>query len=274
MTTVEGTASKGAPRAASASLDARTLRRVFFRSLFLQAAWNPKGMQNLGFAYALYPALERLYPDPKDLARATERHLTCFNSHPYFAATIVGGAVHHEERVARGEEPPEAVNAYKISLMGPLAALGDGFFWLSLRPACGALASLLALLFVLSGKPVIAAVVGVGFYLLAYNGVHVAMRARFFVQGYRLGDQVVERIAASQLPAYGQRLRSLAAVAAGAAGGLSALALPVDPRLERFAAVGAIGLFAACYAALAKGLSPYALAYAAAALALCIGLFF
>ena len=39
------------------------LLRVFFRSLFLQAAWNPRGMQNLGFADAMEPALADLYPD-------------------------------------------------------------------------------------------------------------------------------------------------------------------------------------------------------------------
>ena len=43
--------------------------RVFLRSLFLQACWNPQGMQNLGLAYALYPALERLYPDPEQRQR-------------------------------------------------------------------------------------------------------------------------------------------------------------------------------------------------------------
>ncbi|HEY3451498.1 MAG TPA: PTS system mannose/fructose/sorbose family transporter subunit IID [Myxococcales bacterium] len=271
---MEGTSDFGAPRRAPEPLDKGTLRRVFLRSLFLQAAWNPKGMQNLGFAYALYPALEKLYPDPKDLAEATERHLCCFNSHPYFAATIVGGALHHEERIARGEEPAEAVNAYKQSLMGPLAALGDGFFWLSLRPACGALASLIALSFVHSGAPVLGAVLGVACYLFGYNIVHAVLRARLFRQGYTLGDRVVESIAASKLPLFGQRLRALAAVAAGAAGGLAALSLPLSGPVERLVALGAVGLFAACYGALAKGVSPYVLVYAAGALALCFGVFF
>ena len=251
-----------------------TLWRVFLRSLFLQAAWNPKGMQNLGFAYALYPALARLYPDPAELAKATERHLCCFNSHPYLAATIVGGAVLHEERIARGEESPEAVNTFKQSLMGPLAALGDGFFWLSLRPACGALSSLLALAFVLTGRPVAALAAGVGCYLVAYNAVHIAVRARLFVLGHRLGDRVVERLAASRLPVFGHRLRILAAVSAGAAGGLAALALPVSHGLVRWTAPVAAALFVACCLALAKGLSPYLLAYCAAALALCFGVFF
>ena len=55
------------------------LLRVFWRSLFLQAAWNPRGMQNLGFAFAMQPALRELYPDRAARARAAERHLEFFN---------------------------------------------------------------------------------------------------------------------------------------------------------------------------------------------------
>ena len=67
-----------------------TLRRVFWRCLFLQAAWNRRGMQNLGFAYAIDPALRRLYDDPGARAEALRRHLGTFNCHPYTAAAIVG----------------------------------------------------------------------------------------------------------------------------------------------------------------------------------------
>src|SRR5262249_19133116 len=78
------------------------LLRVLWRSLFLQAAWNPHGMQNLGFAFAMEPALGELYPDASARARAAQRHLEFFNCHPYLAAAIVGGAVRLEEEVARG----------------------------------------------------------------------------------------------------------------------------------------------------------------------------
>ncbi|MGI5862277.1 MAG: PTS system mannose/fructose/sorbose family transporter subunit IID [Myxococcales bacterium] len=240
-----------------------TLWRVFWRSLFLQAAWNPKGMQNIGFAYALYPALAELYPDPDRLQEATERHLCCFNTHPYAAAAIVGGAIYHEERIARGEEPPEAVNLFKQSLMGPLAALGDGFFWFSLRPAAGAFAALMSLVVGLWGAVV---------YLVGYNAVHLALRARFFVAGHRMGDEVVSAIAASRLPFFGERLRGLAAASAGAVAGLASLSFPRAH--GAWAVLGAWGLFAAAYVLLAKGASPYALAYGAAALALFIGLVF
>ena len=241
-----------------------TLWRVFWRSLFLQAAWNPKGMQNVGFAYAIYPALAELYPDPERLQAAAERHLSCFNTHPYAAAAIVGGAIHHEERIARGEQPAESVNAFKRSLMGPLAALGDGFFWFSLRPAMGALAALLSL---------VVGFWGALFYFAAYNAVHLLLRARFFVAGRRMGDEVVAAVAASRLPFFGERLRGLAAASAGAIAGLASLSFPPD-FLGLWSAVGAWGLFLAAYLLLAKGASPYALVYGAAALALFTGLVF
>ena len=118
----------------TAPLPPWVLWRVFARSMFLQASWNPQGMQNLGLAYALFPALERLYPDPAAQMVVVRRHLAFFNTHPYVAAAIVGGVLFHEERIARGEESPERVTQFKAALMGPLAALGDGFFWLSLKP--------------------------------------------------------------------------------------------------------------------------------------------
>src|SRR5262249_36155969 len=105
------------------------LLRVLWRSLFLQAAWNPHGMQNLGFAFAMEPALGELYPDASARARAAERHLEFFNCHPYLAAAIVGGAVRLEEEVARGAAEPRSVSAFKSALASPFAALGDGFFW-------------------------------------------------------------------------------------------------------------------------------------------------
>jgi PTS system mannose-specific IID component len=183
------------------------LWRVFFRSLFLQASWNPKGMQNLGLAYALYPALAEFYPDPEARAAAVKRHLTFFNTHPYVAAAIVGGVLYHEERIARGEEDPSRVNEFKGALMGPLAALGDGFFWLSLKPAVGALCAALV--------PWLGAWAAV-LFLVLYNVVHFTFRARLFRMGLGLGDRLVEAVARARLPSRGARLRAVAAASAGA----------------------------------------------------------
>ncbi len=187
-------------------LSASVRFRVFLRSFSLQAAWNPQGMQNLGLAYAVYPALEALYPDPETRKAAVKRHLVFFNTHPYVAAAIVGGVLFHEERIARGDEPESRVVGFKAALMGPLAALGDGFFWLSLKPAVGALGAALV--------PVIGAWAALVFLVL-YNAVHLFVRARFFQVGYRLGDALIAEVAKSNLPSRGAKLRSVAAASAG-----------------------------------------------------------
>jgi len=161
-----------------------TLARVFLRSLFLQAAWNPRGMQNLGFAHAITPALRELYPDPPECAKAVARHLEFFNCQPYMAAAILGGAVRLEERVASGEAPPETVSSFKRALGPPFAALGDGFFWLALRPAAALVAA--------ASEPF----VGLGcvfVFLLLYNAVHLPARVWLFATGYSRGEGVVDK---------------------------------------------------------------------------------
>jgi PTS system mannose-specific IID component len=163
-------------------------------------------MQNLGFAYAIDPALRSLYPDVARRREALSRHLGFFNCHPYAAAAILGGAIHHEEKVAAGLEPPNAPELYKSTLQGPLAAVGDGFFWIALRPFFGVAAALGAALF---GWPAVVAVLAV------YNVVHLALRIGLFRAGYREGDAVVATIARLALPALAERLRPAGAALCG-----------------------------------------------------------
>ena len=76
-------------------------------------------MQNLGFCYAITPALAALYPDETLRRRALERHLEFFNCHPYLAAAIIGATVFQETRVARGELLIEAPSQLKRALGPP-----------------------------------------------------------------------------------------------------------------------------------------------------------
>lgn len=249
-----------------AALSPGVLARVFFRSLFFQAAWNPQGMQNLGMAYALYPALERLYPEPPRLKEAVRRHLEFFNTHPYVAAGIVGGVLFHEQKVARGEEPADRVMAYKTALMGPMAALGDGFFWLSLEPAVGALCAALA--------PWLLAWAAVLFVVL-YNAVHLTLRARFFRMGFRLGDGLVGAVGKAKLPVRGTKLRGLAAASAGAAAGWMAVAfgLRAGGAFGVALAVACLGAGVAGYALTGGRVSRYAVLYGVAILAGLVAVF-
>jgi len=252
----------------ASELPASVLVRVFLRSLLLQASWNRRGMQNLGVAYALWPALERLYPDPGRRAAAAARHLAFFNTHPYLAPAILGGALRHEVRVARGEEPAEAVERFKAALMGPFAAVGDSFFWLSLRPFAGMWAALLA--------PWIG-LWAVALFLVLYNVPHLILRVRLFVAGWRGGDRVVEQVARAGLPKWGARLRRTSAVGGGAAVVvgvhlLTGPGLPVEPaRWLAVASFAALVVFFGTWALLARRGAHWA---AFAAVLLGIGLAF
>jgi len=235
-----------------------TLLRVFWRCLFLQAAWNRRGMQNLGFAYAIDPALRRIYPEPAAREEALQRHLGVFNCHPFMAAAILGGAIHHEERVAAGEEPGAAPAQYKAALQGPLAALGDGFFWTALRPSVGAAAVVGAL--TVGWLPVVLA-------LLLYNGIALALRWHLFQAGYRLGDGVVGAIARLSLPRQADRLRFAATALCGVAAGLLLLMAWRSGQPGHGSAASVAAGVGVSWLALARGVPLLPLAYAAMAVA-------
>lgn len=251
---------------ASPPLTPGVLLRVFLRSLFLQASWNPQGMQNLGLAYALYPALERLYPEQRALETAVRRHLVFFNTHPYVAAAIVGGVLYHEQRIARGEEPSDKVVAFKAALMGPLAALGDGFFWLSLRPATGAVCAALV--------PVLEAWAAV-LFLVLYNFVHLTLRARLYWLGLSLGDRLVEAVARANLPTRGAKLRSVAAACAGGLAAWLAVSFGANAggRSAPLLSAGCLALGVASYILVARQVPNYVVLYLAAGLACAAGAF-
>jgi len=220
----------------------RTLARVFWRCLFVQAAWNRRGMQNLGFAYAIDPALRALYPEPERREEALARHLCFFNCHPYMAAAIVGGAIHHEEKVASGLEPGGQPARFKQTLQGPLAALGDGFFWTALRPFFGAAAAVGALL---AGWPAIVLA------LVAYNAIHLVFRLGLFRAGYEKGDAIVGDISRLGLPVAADRLRAAGAALCGVAA-----AIVVVRSAAPFGGAGGVIAAAAAalgYAALSRG---------------------
>jgi PTS system mannose-specific IID component len=245
------------PDDAPPPLGVGALVRVFWRSLFLQASWNPRGMQNLGFADAMGPALQALYSDPKKRAQAVARHLEFFNCHPYAAAAILGGALRLEERVARGQALPEEVSTFKSALGPPFAALGDGFFWLALRPMA-ALAAAMAVPFI--GLWALAVFLGL------YNAVHVLVRVWLFCEGYRRAEGVVEVIGQAQVPRGTGLMKAAGAVLAGAIAARAVLTAGMPGRplhaLSTAAAVlffawvlPKLGLLKAIYLALFAGIA-------------------
>ena len=181
------------------------LLHILWRSFFFQAANNYERMQNVGFAYCLQPALMKLY-EGDALQRAHQRHLDFFNSHPYMANAVLGAVVRLEEDVAAGRLAEERVGAFKTTMMGPLAAIGDSFFWASLKPFAAAL----AVAGIFSGIPWAPVV-----FLLLNNLFHVGLRTFGLMAGYRTGERVFEKICQVDLVQFSDRSHYLGGVCLG-----------------------------------------------------------
>ncbi len=114
------------------------MRKVFWRSFPLQAAFNYERMQNVGFCYSMVPVLKRLYPDDEERAQAMARHLSFFNTTPQVVTFITGACVAMEEENRKAELEgrefdTESITSLKTALMGPIAGIGDSFFWGTFR---------------------------------------------------------------------------------------------------------------------------------------------
>lgn len=143
---------------------------VLLRSFLVQASWNFRGMQNLGFATMTLPALRALARrrgealDPEEAAAQA----SFFNTHPYLAGSVAAMVVGLRERTPGAEEFREASEEAREVFMGPLGALGDDFFWAALRPLAGAAGVILAM----AGRPVL----GVAVFFCLYNLFHLKVR--------------------------------------------------------------------------------------------------
>ncbi len=187
-----------------------TLVRVLWRSFFFQAATNYERMQNVGFAYSMIPALTELYRG-EDLKRAMARHLLFFNSHPYMADALLGATVRLEEDVAAGKLPPERVTAFKAAMMGPMAAIGDSFFYASLKPFAAALA-VAGIVSDVLWAPIV--------FLVLYNMFHLGLRCYGLAAGYNMGERVFEKLYQIDLVQFSDRSHYMAAICIGVSGAL------------------------------------------------------
>lgn len=168
-------------------LSKRDRLHVFWRSQFLQASWNFERMQNIGWAYAMIPALKKMYTSKEDRSLALKRHLEFFNTHPYLAAPVLGVTLTLEEQKASGQDIDNAaIQGVKIGMMGPLAGVGDPIFWGTVRPVLGAFAASLAL----SGSwlgPII--------FFLAWNIIRMAFLWYSQELGYVQGGNITQNLA-------------------------------------------------------------------------------
>jgi mannose/fructose/sorbose-specific phosphotransferase system IID component len=158
-------------------------KKTFLRSFPLQACFCYERMQNVGFAYQMIPALKKLYKDKDEISAALKRHLAIFNTTPAIVTFITGAAIALEEKFKRekdaGEEcDEESINAVKTALMGPLAGIGDSFFWGTFRIIGAGIGA------TLGAK---GSILGALLFFLIYNTPHLLVRYNGLKIGYTSG---------------------------------------------------------------------------------------
>ncbi len=162
------------------------LRRVFWRSMLLEANFNFETMQNTGFAFAMLPVLKKLYKTKEAMAAALKRHLQLFNTSTYGCTLILGLAAAMEEQNSRDAEfNDESINAVKSGLMGPLAGVFDSLFWGTLKVIAAGVGTSLALKGHLSGAVL---------FILLFNVPHLLLRYNLTFIGYTAGTRFLQRL--------------------------------------------------------------------------------
>lgn len=180
--------------------------RTFLRSFFIQGCWNFKGMQNVGFAFGISPVIMDLFKEKGERSAALLRSLELFNTHPYMATAILGAAAKLEREGVGSGGGGEKVSRMKDTLSGPLAGLGDSFFWATLKPFFSITAVIAGFL-----GGLIAPVI----FLSLYNSFHLWMRIKGFLAGLKGGGYLTEFIRGLELPVVTEFLGGLIAVTTG-----------------------------------------------------------
>ena len=186
-------------------LSNRTLWVVALRALVLQASWSFGRMQNLGFLFAVLPALRRMYQG-QELQNVCRRNLAYFNSNPVLAFPIIGASIRLEEKKSCGADLVMEVEEFKSALAGPCAAMGDSFFWATLRPLAAITGVWLAFAGYWWAVPV---------FLVLYNVPSIGLRFYGFMLGYQRDYKIVDNLQRWRLSDLAYRLRFILVVVLG-----------------------------------------------------------
>lgn len=162
------------------------LIKVYLRHYQLLSLYTYERQQAANFCGAMLPVLVKLYPDKDDLKEAMKRHNVFFNTTVAMAPFILGIVCAMEEE---NKNDPNfdisSINAVKTALMGPLAGVGDSFFWGTFRVIAAGI-----------GAPMAAAghLVGVIIYILLNVIPSTAVRILGMRIGYKGGKEFLNKI--------------------------------------------------------------------------------
>jgi PTS system mannose-specific IID component len=188
---------------------------MLLRSFFLQAVWNARGMQNVGFCFAVLPLLGGRAANADARRAFLTRHLGFFNTNPALASYAIGAVASAEI-----EGDPEAAVDVKRTLGGPLGMAGDSLFWGSLRPLAALVGVALAV-GTRSWAPLA--------LLALYNVPHLYFRVRGIASGGARGAAAGSEVTG---PGFRRAVALVRAAGAFVAGLVLALAVAGGDRID------------------------------------------
>jgi len=161
------------------TLDNKTLNKMVWRSLFLQASFNYERMQAAGWLYAILPGLKKIHKDNKeDLAASMSHNLEFFNTHPFLVTFVMGIILSLEQN--KTDIP--TIRAVRVSAMGPLGGIGDAIFWFTLVPITAGITANMAI----EGN-----IAAPFIFLIIFNGIQFAVRFFLMRWSYKIGTNAI-----------------------------------------------------------------------------------
>ena len=132
--------------------------------------------------FGIGPLLRKIYKDDDEYVEALNNHYKYFNTMPWLANIVLGATLALEDK--EGITSLDAVQNIKVSLMGPLAGIGDTLFWTLLPTIMGSIAGYMAL----EGNPI-----GVILWLIV-NLIFICIRTQLMWIGYREGTKLITKV--------------------------------------------------------------------------------
>lgn len=170
----------------SKKLSKKELRKVFWRSFGLQGAESYTDMQGLGYTFSILPALKKIYSDNDEkYYEALLRNTEFFNTTPHVATFVMGMSLALEEENSKTDDfQTETISSIKAALMGPVAGVGDSFYWGTFRVIAAGIGLSLAS----QGN-----ILGPILYFLIYTTLHLIGRYGCLHIGYKMGSTAIEK---------------------------------------------------------------------------------
>ena len=166
-------------------LDKKTLNKMVWRSLNLQASFNYERMQAAGWLYCILPGLMKIHGDnEEDLQISMQHNLEFFNTHPFLVTFVMGIVLSLEQQKA----DINMIRSVRVAAMGPLGGIGDAIFWFTLVPITAGITANMAINGSLAG-PIL--------FLLIFNAVQMLVRFGLMNWSYKLGSQAIEILTAN-----------------------------------------------------------------------------